>query len=48
MQYLACCGIVEIASRFDTVATSQWIASPQPAFVVETLITEDSLVDYSP
>ncbi len=44
VQYLACCGIVEITSRFDIAATSQWVVLPQPEFIVETLLAEDSLV----
>ncbi|MCS6305696.1 MAG: hypothetical protein H8K07_18830 [Nitrospira sp.] len=44
VQYLACCGIFEIASRFDIAATSQWVVLPQPEFVVETIMAESSLV----
>lgn len=44
VQYLACCGIFEIVSRFDATATSRWITHPHPEFAMESLIDEGSIL----
>lgn len=44
VQYLACCGVFEIVSRFDSTATSRWTIHPHPEFTMESLIDEESLL----
>ena len=44
VQYVACCGIFEIISRFDATATSRWITHLRPEFTMESLIDERSLL----
>ncbi len=45
VQYLACCGIVEIVARFDPISTSKWVNEPAPALEIETIISEKAIVD---
>lgn len=44
VEYLACCGIFEILSRFDTTATSWWEMDGQPKFWLESVIDEASFL----
>lgn len=44
VQYLACCGIFEIASRFNLSATSYWNMDSQPFFLIESDIEEAFLL----
>lgn len=43
-QYLACCGIFEIAARFDLAATSRWDISTNPTLRIESEVAESDLV----
>jgi CRISPR-associated protein Csb3 len=45
VEYLACCGVFEILSRFDRTALSYWELEPQPRFWIESEIDEASLLD---
>ena len=55
VEYLACCGVFEILTRFDQTATSWWEVEKQPRFWIESEIDEaellrclkDSLTDWS-
>jgi CRISPR-associated protein Csb3 len=44
VEYLACCGVFEILSRFDADATSWWELEPEPHFRVESNVDEASLL----
>lgn len=44
VEYLACCGIFEILTRFDTTATSWWETDGQPQFWLESEIDEASFL----
>ena len=44
VEYLACCGVFEILSRFDRTALSHWELEPQPHFWIESEIDEASLL----
>ncbi len=43
-QYLACCGIFEIVSRFDADAVSRWETEAMTRFVINTKLDEAALV----
>lgn len=45
VEYLACCGIFEILSRFDPEAVSWWNPPIQGRFIVESSVDESSLLD---
>ena len=55
VEYLACCGVFEILTRFDATATSKWSVEKQPRFSIESEIEEaellrclkDTLTDWS-
>src|ERR1700748_3424890 len=44
VEYLACCGVFEILSRFDASATSWWENEPGHAFWIESEIDEASIL----
>ncbi|MCI0605115.1 hypothetical protein L0156_19180 [bacterium] len=44
VEYLACCGVFEILTRFDARATSWWELGPQPRFWLESEVDETSLL----
>ena len=44
VEYLACCGILEILARFDANAVSQWELEPQPRLWLESTIDESALL----
>lgn len=44
VEYLACCGLFEILTRFDPTATSWWEIESQPRFWLESKIDEASLL----
>ncbi len=44
VEYLACCGVFEILTRFDTTATSKWDMENQLCFSIESEIEEAELV----
>lgn len=44
VEYLACCGVFEILSRFDRTALTHWELEPQPRFWIESEIDEASLL----
>jgi CRISPR-associated protein Csb3 len=44
VEYLACCGIFEILSRFDGKAVSWWDTATQPHYWVESEIAEAALL----
>ena len=44
VEYLACCGVFEILSRFDGSATSWWEIEPQARFWIESEIDEASIL----
>lgn len=45
VEYLACCGIFEIASRFDETALAHWRTDGATVFVLETVLSESELLD---
>ena len=44
VEYLACCGILEILARFDANTVSQWEVEPQPRLWLESSIDEAALL----
>ena len=44
VEYLACCGVLEILARFDSQATSYWELEPQPHLWLERAIDESDLL----
>lgn len=44
VEYLACCGVFEILSRFDADATSWWEFEPKPRFRIESNVAEATLL----
>lgn len=44
VQYLACCGVFEILSRFDANAMGWWESEPQSGFWLESVIDEASVL----
>jgi hypothetical protein len=45
VQYLACCGVFAVLSRFDAWAVSHWILNPQKSFSIESRIDEQSILE---
>lgn len=45
VEYLACCGIFEIASRFDETALAHWQTDGATVFVLETVLSEAELLE---
>lgn len=45
VQYLACCGIVEIVCRFDPDISSQWVCNAMPEFIIDGKIGETPLLN---
>lgn len=45
VEYLACCGIFEIASRFDETALAHWQSGDTTAFTLESIISEKELLE---
>jgi hypothetical protein len=45
VEYLACCGIFEIASRFDETALAQWQSGDMTTFVLESVLSEKELLE---
>jgi CRISPR-associated protein Csb3 len=45
VEYLACCGIFEIASRFDETALAHWQSGDTTAFALESVISEKELLE---
>lgn len=45
VEYLACCGIFEIASRFDENAQAHWRIDGATAFVLDTALSEPELLE---
>jgi CRISPR-associated protein Csb3 len=44
VQYLACCGILEIVARFDSYATSRWVVCDRTELVIDSTIEERALM----
>jgi hypothetical protein len=44
VEYLACCGIFEIAARFDETALAHWQSGDAIAFVLESVLSEKELL----
>ena len=44
INYLACCGIFELLSRFENSATAHWEIRP-PGFVMQASMSEQDLID---
>lgn len=45
VEYLACCGIFEIASRFDETALAHWQSGDTTAFVLDSALSEKELLE---
>lgn len=45
VEYLACCGIFEIASRFDETALTYWQSGDTTTFVLESVLSEKELLE---
>lgn len=45
VEYLACCGIFEIGSRFDETALAQWQSGDMTTFVLESVVSEKELLE---
>jgi CRISPR-associated protein Csb3 len=44
-EYLACCGIFEIASRFDETALTHWQSGDTTTFALESVVSEKELFE---
>ncbi len=45
VEYLACCGIFEIASRFDETALAHWQSGNTTTFALESVVSEKELLE---
>ena len=45
VEYLACCGIFEIASRFDETALAHWQGGDTTTFALESVLSEKELLE---
>ncbi|MCA1633130.1 MAG: hypothetical protein LC802_05270 [Acidobacteria bacterium] len=45
IEYLACCGIFEVASRFDETALAHWQSEDTTSFVLESVLSEKELLE---
>ncbi|MDT4896439.1 MAG: CRISPR-associated endonuclease/helicase Cas3 [Acidobacteriota bacterium] len=45
VEYLACCGIFEIASRFDETALAHWQSGDTTTFALESVVSEKELLE---
>ena len=45
VEYLACCGIFEIASRFDETALAHWQGGDATAFVLDSALSDKELLE---
>lgn len=45
VEYLACCGIFEITSRFDETALAHWQSGDTTAFVLDSALSEKELLE---
>ena len=45
VEYLACCGIFEIASRFDETALAHWQSGDSTTFILESALSEKDLLE---
>lgn len=45
VEYLACCGIFEITARFDETALAHWRGGDTTAFVLESVLSEEELLE---
>lgn len=45
VEYLACCGIFEIASRFDETALAHWQSGDTTIFALESVVSETELLE---
>ena len=45
VEYLACCGIFEIAARFDETALAHWQSEDTTIFALESVLSEKELLE---
>lgn len=45
VEYLACCGIFEIASRFDETSLARWQSGDTTTFALESVVSEKELLE---